>query len=63
MKYTVYGEGIGHQLGEANSFGECKKIHRKWLEEINHPEKDAYAGLCCESDYLKEGMAFAAFYA
>lgn len=61
-KFIVYGDGIGDRLGYADSFGECKKMHREWLEKSNHENKDNYAGLACDGGYLKEGMAFPTFY-
>lgn len=61
-KYIVYGNDLGHVLGYANSFGECKELHKKWLQEKNDPRLESYAGLHCSGDYLKEGIAFPAFY-
>lgn len=61
-KYIVYGDGLGDRIGYANNFGECRKIHKEWLEKTNHPQKDSYAGLACDGGYLRSGMAFPAFY-
>lgn len=61
-KYTVYGDGLGDRLGYADNFKECKDLHKEWLERTNHPDKDLYAGLGCDGGYLKNGMAFPAFY-
>ena len=62
-KYIVYGDGLGDRLGYADTFGECKKLQTEWLEKTNHPNKESYAGLSCEGEWLREGMAFPAFYA
>lgn len=63
FRYIVYGDGLGHKLGYANTFSECKALHREWLEEVNHPQKELYAGLNCEGGWLMSGSAFPAFYA
>ncbi len=60
--YIVYGEGVGHRLGYAENFGECKRMHQQWLKETNHPNHHNYAGLSCEAGYLTAGMAFPTFY-
>lgn len=62
-KYIVYGDGLSYSIGYADTFGECRALHRQWLERTNHPKKELYAGLACDGHYLKNGMAFPAFYA
>lgn len=61
-RYVVCGDGLSHTLGYADSFGECKDMHKKWLAETQHKDQDIYAGLSCEGEYLSQGIALPAFY-
>lgn len=61
-RFTVYGGSIDEVLGYADNYGECKAIHKKWLEETNHSDKKRYAGLDLAHGYLSGGMALPAFY-
>lgn len=61
MTYTVYNDNY-QIIGHADSFGDCKKIHKEWLEGTNHPRKEYYAGLDCSGGSLESGMAYPEFY-
>lgn len=57
-KFSVRGLD-GHEIGKANSFGECKRIH---TENLPEELKEHYAGLDCGGNYLKSGRAYPCFY-
>lgn len=61
MTFTVYDTSFAI-IGEAESIGECKRIHKKWLEDTNHPDKAQYAGLNTEDNLLLTGHAYPVFY-
>lgn len=60
MRFTVYGDKL-IPIGEAESIGQAKALHEKWLAETNHPLREEYLGLLNQCDHLREGMAFPCF--
>ena len=55
-KYSVRWAGV--EVGQANTFGEAKALHKEHLPADLLPY---YMGLDCSSDYLKGGLAYPVF--